>query len=257
MSSTNKTANYQLSQFVGTDIPSILNDYNGDMRKIDSAIKEVANAGGDNATAVAELQATVGQHTTVIGGLNSTVNSLSGRVIGIEGKIPADASEENPLITNEELTAVSDDVKAIMLCMPSDASSDNKLAVENAKVLAEISANTYNSESAFNDFLNTLVPSLNDYSNPKYHMVVGLGGNEIILDRSVEGNRWSGVKVNSNISQDRVTVTYGYYYPNSAAMPNGYLLTLESTYTPSTGAISYLLNNAEIHSTDNVRIVKY
>lgn len=39
MGSTNKTTNYELSQFVGLDKPSWLSDYNGDMAKIDTAIK--------------------------------------------------------------------------------------------------------------------------------------------------------------------------------------------------------------------------
>lgn len=156
MSSTNKTANYQLSQFVGTDIPSILNDYNGDMRKIDTAIKEVANAEGSSQSDIAGLQATVGQHTTEIGGINSTVNALSGRVLGIESKIPANASESNKLITaedipeipsiegleqdvadlQEEVSDMSGDVKAIQLCVPASASEDNKFAT-----MADISEN--------------------------------------------------------------------------------------------------------------------
>lgn len=148
MSSTNKTANYQLSQFVGTDIPSILNDYNGDMRKIDSAIKETSIAGGDNATAIAELQATTGRLSTEVGGINATVNSVSGRVLGIEDKIPANASAENKLITaedipeipsisgleqsvaelQEEVSDMGGDVKAIQLCVPASASESNKFA---------------------------------------------------------------------------------------------------------------------------------
>lgn len=39
MSSTNKTTNYQLSQFIGTDVPAWLVDYNGDMGKIDVQMK--------------------------------------------------------------------------------------------------------------------------------------------------------------------------------------------------------------------------
>ena len=35
MSSTNKTTNYDLSQFVGSDKPAWLSDYNQDMSKID------------------------------------------------------------------------------------------------------------------------------------------------------------------------------------------------------------------------------
>lgn len=47
MSSTNKTTNYKLSQFLGTDHFSFLSDYNGDMQKIDTALasnKAIANA---------------------------------------------------------------------------------------------------------------------------------------------------------------------------------------------------------------------
>ena len=38
MSSTNKTTNYELSQFVGPDKPAWLGDYNSDMSKIDTGI---------------------------------------------------------------------------------------------------------------------------------------------------------------------------------------------------------------------------
>lgn len=39
MASTNKTTNYELSQFIGTDKPAWLNDYNQDMVKIDTQMK--------------------------------------------------------------------------------------------------------------------------------------------------------------------------------------------------------------------------
>ena len=43
MSSTNHTTNYNLSQFIGADKPAWLSDYNGDMGKIDTAIKNAAD----------------------------------------------------------------------------------------------------------------------------------------------------------------------------------------------------------------------
>lgn len=46
MSSTNKTSNYELSQFIGTDKPAWLTDYNQDMAKIDAGI----DAAQDTAT---------------------------------------------------------------------------------------------------------------------------------------------------------------------------------------------------------------
>ena len=62
MSSTNKTTNYELSQFVGSDKPAWLSDYNSDMSKIDTAVHGVASTatGADgkadaNATAIGTL----------------------------------------------------------------------------------------------------------------------------------------------------------------------------------------------------------
>ena len=72
MSATNHTQNYDLSQFVGGDIPSWLGDYNSDMGKIDSAIAEVASGAGSTA---------------------SEVNSLKSRMTAAEADI--DAAESN------------------------------------------------------------------------------------------------------------------------------------------------------------------
>lgn len=44
MASTNKTTNYELSQFLGTDKPAWLSDYNQDMSKIDTQMKANADA---------------------------------------------------------------------------------------------------------------------------------------------------------------------------------------------------------------------
>lgn len=43
MTATNHTQNYNLSQFAGTDRPTWLGDYNGDMTKIDTQLKKNAN----------------------------------------------------------------------------------------------------------------------------------------------------------------------------------------------------------------------
>lgn len=43
MSSTNKTTNYNLSQYIGSDKPTYLGDYNGDMLKIDNQMKTNAD----------------------------------------------------------------------------------------------------------------------------------------------------------------------------------------------------------------------
>lgn len=95
MSATNHTANYELSQYIGSDEPKYLTDYNGDMSKIDTAIKgvdtkaETANTGvATNASAISALDTAVSslqtQVTTVAGVANgntgsiNTINSLIG-----------------------------------------------------------------------------------------------------------------------------------------------------------------------------------
>lgn len=62
MSSTNKTTNYELSQFIGTDKPAWLTDYNADMGKIDAGVHtaQTTATGADgkataNATAIGTL----------------------------------------------------------------------------------------------------------------------------------------------------------------------------------------------------------
>jgi hypothetical protein len=80
MSSTNKTTYYDLSQYIGTDKPTYLQDYNGDMSKIDTAIHDVngvattANQNAGSAEAKAEQA-------------NTNVTALQGRVGAVEGTV--------------------------------------------------------------------------------------------------------------------------------------------------------------------------
>ena len=60
MASTNKTSNYKLSQYIGTDKPTYLGDYNSDMSKIDTQMKANADA-ASNATAAAGSAQTVAE----------------------------------------------------------------------------------------------------------------------------------------------------------------------------------------------------
>lgn len=67
MASTNKTTNYELSQFLGSDKPAWLSDYNADMSKIDTAIKNAADsatAAGGEATAATTAIGTLTNLTT-------------------------------------------------------------------------------------------------------------------------------------------------------------------------------------------------
>ena len=55
MASTNKTTNYELSQYVGSDKPTYLTDYNQDMSKIDAGIHAAKSEADTNATSIGDL----------------------------------------------------------------------------------------------------------------------------------------------------------------------------------------------------------
>lgn len=78
MTATNKTTNYELSQFVGTDRPTWLGDYNGDMSKIDAQLKR-------NADDIAS--ATTGSLTSVNHTDDLTGNGTSGSPLGVASTI--------------------------------------------------------------------------------------------------------------------------------------------------------------------------
>lgn len=59
MASTNKTTNYELSQFQSSDIPAWLTDYNGDMQKIDAGIHAAKVQADGAASGVSLLQTAI------------------------------------------------------------------------------------------------------------------------------------------------------------------------------------------------------
>ena len=77
MTATNKTTNYQLSQFVGSDRPTWLGDYNGDMAKIDAQLKRNADA----------ITSAAGKLTSVSHTADLTGNGTSGSPLGIASTI--------------------------------------------------------------------------------------------------------------------------------------------------------------------------
>lgn len=78
--STNKTANYNLSQYVGSDKPTYLGDYNSDMAKIDAQMKANADAINETDTK-AELAKTTAdtalQNATSAGQTATTANNTA------------------------------------------------------------------------------------------------------------------------------------------------------------------------------------
>lgn len=85
MASTNKTTTLELSQFVGTDVPGWLTDYNSDMSKIDAFAAEansdisgaVQSANSANTTAQAASTAANQAVSTAQNALNTANNAIN------------------------------------------------------------------------------------------------------------------------------------------------------------------------------------
>lgn len=98
MTATNHTGNYNLSQFTGTDRPTWLGDYNGDMAKIDAQMK---------ANADAIEQAAAGGLTSVSHTTDLTGNGTSGSPLGIAATIArkTDIPDTSGFATTTALTS--------------------------------------------------------------------------------------------------------------------------------------------------------
>ena len=98
MTATNKTTNYQLSQFVGTDRPTWLGDYNSDMSKIDTQLKRNAD---DIASAAAGGLTSVHQTDDLTG------NGTSGSPLGVADTIAkkTDIPDVSGFATTSALTS--------------------------------------------------------------------------------------------------------------------------------------------------------
>lgn len=120
MPSTNKTNPYELSQFIGSDIPSWLSDYNSDMLKINNAIKEakisaddaMSSAGSassdvtalsNTVTGLSESLNTTNQNVTKntsdITSINSSVSNINQNIDSLNGKVNANSESIGNLTT--------------------------------------------------------------------------------------------------------------------------------------------------------------
>lgn len=182
MAHTNETVNYHLSQFVGTDIPNPLVDYNGDMGKIDTAIKNVADSAVSESGRITALETQNGSEvlTTTAQTLSGAVNELDGEVGAIdtrlttaEGKITADEGTLATAVGNistlaGKVSAVETKVgTAVLTTTASDLSGavnelDSDIATEDGKIVA---LQNQNGSEVLQTVAQTLSGAINELHN--------------------------------------------------------------------------------------------
>lgn len=96
MPSTNKTNPYELSQFIGSDIPSWLSDYNEDMLKINNAIQEAKTSADDAMTSAGSASSDVNALTISVSNLSESLNSTNQNVT----KNTSDIASINSSVSN-------------------------------------------------------------------------------------------------------------------------------------------------------------
>lgn len=87
MSSTNHTTNYDLSQFIGSDKPTYLGDYNSDMSKIDTQMKANANAAASAQSAAGSAQSAASKAQSAVDEMESDIESLNTDVSGLQNSV--------------------------------------------------------------------------------------------------------------------------------------------------------------------------
>lgn len=103
MSSTNKTTNYNLSQYIGTDKPTYLGDYNSDMMKIDTQMKANADSASNAASAAGAAQAVSEKASKDVQALNNSVTANSEDIASLKTK----NAQQDVSIQNASNTASS------------------------------------------------------------------------------------------------------------------------------------------------------
>ncbi len=115
MGSTNLTPNYELSQFIGTDKPAWLQDYNGDMLKIDTGIAGAKTA-ADNAQSAADGaqgDATtalndIANINTELGTIENTLSTATGNINTINSLI----GNGTPTTTDQTIIGAINEINA-------------------------------------------------------------------------------------------------------------------------------------------------
>ena len=87
MASTGKTTNYELSQFIGTDKPSWLGDYNGDMLKIDTALGSINATATTAQSGVASAQSAASAAQQTANSAQQTASANAQDITEIKGSL--------------------------------------------------------------------------------------------------------------------------------------------------------------------------
>ena len=143
MASTNKTSHYELSQFLGTDVPSWLNDYNADNRAIDTGIynaqtkadsaytlADTADGKADNATLTANSALTnAGTANTNIGTMANLETTEKSSLVGAINEVKTESDNNASNIEKFDFTTFTTYTSSDMTTEGCTLDSDTSITI--------------------------------------------------------------------------------------------------------------------------------
>lgn len=156
MSSTNKTTHYELSQYVGSDKPTYLSDYNGDMLKIDTGINAAKTVADTASAAITSLSADVVTAQTTA---NTAVTNAAAAQTTADGANTKIGTLAN--LTTTVKTDVVSSINEVVSSVSSEATRLTQMFNFNHKQVLTTPASTSNCTRLDGSFT---VEANNDYS---------------------------------------------------------------------------------------------
>lgn len=145
--STNKTTHYNLSQYVASDKPTYLVDYNSDMLAIDTAIYNAMSKATNNETAIGTLS---NLNTTEKSNLVGAINEVNTQVSSNTNNISTNTSNIGTLGGNQgDLANLTTTAKNNLVSAINEVNSEsdaNKTRIENFNLT---SFNTYDNNNQY------------------------------------------------------------------------------------------------------------
>lgn len=209
MASTNKTTNYELSQFIETDRPAWLTDYNGDMRTIDRIMKAISD---------------------MASGASGSVSELADRMSTAEGNISTNTNDISTLDARaDSLEAQAQSTAGTIANIQTEQTAQN-LGIEAATELGYNLARPYDSASTY---------AVGDYvlfQNTLYKCITAVPVGEAFMPA-----KWLAIKAMDEMN------TGGYTLPiASASQLGGVKVGNGLSIDPLTGILSASGNNTEV-----------
>lgn len=98
MASTNKTTHYDLPQWIGTDKPTFLGDFNSAFNKIDATMYTADNNATNAVNTANQANSTAGEANTAVQGLTETVNDNTAKITTVTNLANTTAEKVNNIV---------------------------------------------------------------------------------------------------------------------------------------------------------------